>query len=100
MGARGPHPAAKPGKTIGAHVDGDTLEALADVVYTRKRSQSFIAAEAIRLGLKEVEKLYPPVRKSKLKAAKKRPARAASSSKRSADMSGTLRRKLKASGLK
>lgn len=77
MGARGPQPAAKPGKTIGAHVDGDTLEALADVVYTRKRSQSFIAAEAIRLGLKEVEKLYPPVRKSRLKASAKRPARAA-----------------------
>ena len=75
MGARGPKPAEKPGKTIGAHVDGDTLEDLADVVYTRKRSQSFIAAEAIRLGLPLVKELYKPVRASKKKAA--RPARAA-----------------------
>lgn len=100
MGRRGPQPAEKPGKTIGAHVDGETLETLEDVVYTRKRSQSFIAAEAIRLGLPLVKEEYPPVRQSKKKAAKKSPARAASSSKRSAELSGTLRRKLKASGLK
>jgi hypothetical protein len=72
MGLRGPKPADKPGKTIGAHVDGDTLEHLGDVTYTRKRSQSFIAAEAIRLGLPLVEKEYPALRKSKRK-----PARAA-----------------------
>lgn len=84
MGKRGPQPAAKPGKTISAHVDAETLEDLSDVVYTRKRSQSFISAEAIRLGLSAVRELYAPVRQSKRKAAGKRPPAKASGAKKGA----------------
>lgn len=63
---------------VPVYVDGATVTDLEAVRTKHDRKASFIAAEAIRLGLKEVEKLYPAVRKSKKKAAKKSPARAAS----------------------
>lgn len=91
MGKRGPKPADKPGETVGAHVDGETLEDLEDVVYTRNRSRSFIAAEAIRLGLPAVRELYKPVRESKKKGAKK-PARSAVASKKGAAKKGAAKK--------
>jgi hypothetical protein len=59
----GPQPKEKAGATIGAHCQAETVEHLEEVVYTRDRKTSFIAAEAIRLGLPLVEKLYPAVKK-------------------------------------
>lgn len=75
MGQRGPKPSGNPGKTVFAHCSGETVEDLDDATYTRKRSRSFIAAEAIRLGLPLVRELYPEVRPSLPKAAQ--PAAAA-----------------------
>lgn len=79
MGKRGPKPTGNAGTHVGAIVDAETFEELEDVTGTRNRSRSFIAAEAIRLGLPEVKKLYPAVRKSsrgaKKGAVKKKAAR-------------------------
>lgn len=91
MGARGPKPAEIPGETIGAHVDGVTLIDLRDVVHTRNRSQSFIAAEAIRLGLAAVKELYPAVRKSRLKSGSKKPP--ASASKKGSAKAGAKKKR-------
>lgn len=76
MGARGPKPSDKPGKTVFAHVAGDVYDGLEDAVYTRDRKRSFLAAEAIRLGLPHVLKLYPAVRASKRRPAKAKKAAA------------------------
>lgn len=82
MGRRGPKPSGNAGTHVGAIVDAETFLDLEDVTWTRNRSRSFIAAEAMRLGLPAVKEIYPPVRPSKRKAgAKTRPAKASASKK-------------------
>jgi predicted transcriptional regulator len=75
-----PEPPASGGKSkpVGIYLDGATADRVEALAEKRERAPSRIAVAAIRLGLKEVKKLYPAVRKSKKATAKKSPARAAS----------------------
>lgn len=65
MGKRGPKPGELQGKSVFGHIPGDINEDLQDVIYTRNRTQSFIVAECVRLGLPLVKELYAPVRGSR-----------------------------------
>jgi hypothetical protein len=99
MGARGPKPSGNAGTHVGAIVDAETFLDLEDVTYTRNRSRSFIAAEAMRLGLPAVKELYPPVRKSKA-GAKKSPAKASASKKAGVKKAGVKKAGVKKAGVK
>lgn len=91
MGRRGPKPSDTPGETVGVHVDGVTLAHLNAVTASRSRTRSFIGAEAVRLGLPLVEKLYPEVRK--VKRAAKSKAGAKSKARAKSPAAETLKRK-------
>jgi hypothetical protein len=65
MGKRGPKPGENQGKSVFGHIPGALNTDLQDVIYTRNRTQSFIVAECVRLGLPLVKELYAPVRGSR-----------------------------------
>lgn len=71
MGKRGPKPADKQGGTVPVHCPAEVIEDLEDASYTRNKSRSFIAAEAIRLGLPLVRDQMPAVRGPKPAVKKK-----------------------------
>lgn len=69
-----PKPSEAESKSLGLHVDGESIARVEELAARHERSRSFIAASAIRLGLPLVERKYKPLLKSK----RKKTARAAS----------------------
>lgn len=57
-----PKPENEKGKTVAAHVDATLFKEIEIVRFTRNRKASAIIAEAIRIGLPEVEKKYNATR--------------------------------------
>jgi hypothetical protein len=90
MGQRGPQPKEKSGATVAAHCPPETIEQLAELVRTRNRKQSFVAAECIRLGMPLFAQQYAAVEEET--PAPHRRARAAKARVRSKVAERTSRR--------